>query len=142
MKLLILNGPNINMLGLREPEIYGKQNYAALLSYVKEVCDSHGVEFECYQSNHEGDLVDKIQDAYGKFDGIVFNPAAYTHTSVAIHDALLAVSIPTVEVHLTDTHSREDYRKVNFITPCCVRTFQGHGFESYRMAIAYLAMTL
>ncbi len=139
MKLLILNGPNINMLGIREPDIYGKQSYAALIDYVKSVCVSHGIDSECYQSNHEGALVDKIQAAYGIFDGIVFNPAAYTHTSVAIHDALLAVGIPTAEVHLTDTTSREDYRKVNFITPCCVATFQGHGFESYKMAIDYLA---
>ena len=139
MKLLILNGPNINMLGIREPELYGKQSYPALLEFVGEVCKACGVEYECYQSNHEGALVDKIQEALGKFDGIVFNPAAYTHTSVAIHDALLAVAIPTVEVHLTDTKSREDYRKVNFITPCCVKTFQGHGFDSYRMAIEFLA---
>lgn len=138
MKILILNGPNINMLGLREPEIYGKQSFSALLAYVGEVCTACGAEYECFQSNHEGALVDKIQEAYGKFDGIVFNPAAYTHTSVAIHDALLAVSIPTVEVHLTDTHSREEYRKVNFITPCCVKTFQGQGFESYKLAIEYL----
>ncbi len=137
MKLLILNGPNINMLGIREPDIYGKQSYAALIDYVKAICTSHGIDCECYQSNHEGALVDKIQEAYGVFDGIVFNPAAYTHTSVAIHDALLAVGIPTVEVHLTDTTSREDYRKVNFITPCCVATCQGHGFESYKMAIEY-----
>lgn len=139
MKILILNGPNINMLGIREPEIYGKQNYKALLSFVGEVCDRLGVEYECYQSNHEGALVDKIQEALGAFDAIVFNPAAYTHTSVAIHDALLAVAIPTAEVHLTNTHSREDYRRVNFITPCCEKTFQGHGFDSYRMAIEYMA---
>ena len=139
MKLLILNGPNINMLGIREPEIYGKQSYASLIDYVKTVCTSHGIDCECFQSNHEGALVDKIQEAYGMFDGIVFNPAAYTHTSVAIHDALLAVGIPTVEVHLTDTQSREDYRKVNFITPCCVATYQGHGFESYKHAIGFLA---
>ena len=139
MKLLILNGPNINMLGIREPDVYGKQSYASLIDYVKSVCNSHGIDCECYQSNHEGALVDKIQAAYGVFDGIVFNPAAYTHTSVAIHDALLAVGIPTVEVHLTDTTSREDYRKVNFITPCCIATFQGHGFESYKMAIDHLA---
>ena len=112
MKLLILNGPNINMLGIREPEIYGKQNYKALLSFVGEVCESLGVEYECYQSNHEGALVDKIQEALGVFDAIVFNPAAYTHTSVAIHDALLAVAIPTAEVHLTDTHSREVFKSI------------------------------
>lgn len=138
MKLLILNGPNINMLGIREPDIYGKQSYSALLEFLHAVCAERGVDCECYQSNHEGDLVDKIQQAYGVFDGIVFNPAAYTHTSVAIHDALLAVSVPTVEVHLTDTNEREAYRKVNFITPCCVATFQGHGFDSYRMAIDFL----
>lgn len=138
MKLLILNGPNINMLGIREPEIYGRQSYAALLDFVQTVCREEGVACECYQSNHEGDLVDKIQQAYGVVDGIVFNPAAYTHTSVAIHDALLAVGIPTVEVHLTNTESREDYRKVNYITPCCVKTYQGFGFEGYAMAIRFL----
>ena len=139
MRLLILNGPNINMLGIREPEIYGKQSYASLLDYVQSVCDAHGIDCECFQSNHEGVLVDKIQEAYGKVDGIVLNPAAYTHTSVAIHDALLAVGIPTVEVHLTNTQSREDYRKVNFITPCCLATYQGQGFESYKHAIDFLA---
>ncbi|MCH5182816.1 MAG: type II 3-dehydroquinate dehydratase [Oscillospiraceae bacterium] len=139
MKLLILNGPNINLLGLREPDIYGKKTYEELLTFVKKACADAGVSCECYQSNHEGALVDKIQAAYGVFDGIVFNPAAYTHTSVAIHDALLAVGIPTVEVHLTDTQSREEYRKINYITPCCKATFQGMGFESYARAIRYLA---
>ena len=139
MKLLIINGPNINMLGLREPDVYGKASYTQLLEFIRESCDEQGVEAELFQSNHEGALVDKIQGALGVFDAIVFNPAAYTHTSVAIHDALLAVAIPTAEVHLTDTQSREDYRKVNFITPCCVKTFQGHGFDSYRMAIEYMA---
>lgn len=138
-KLLILNGPNINMLGIREPDIYGSKNYAALLEFVKKTCEDCGAECECYQSNHEGDLVDKIQQSLGTFDGIVFNPAAYTHTSVAIHDALLAVRVPTVEVHLTDTSSREDYRKVNFVRPCVVATFEGMGFESYAEAIRYLA---
>ncbi len=142
MKLLILNGPNINMLGVREPDIYGKQDYAALLAFLDEVCRDEGVEHDCYQSNHEGDLVDKIQQARGVYDGIVFNPAAYTHTSVAIHDALLAASVPTVEVHLTDTNTRESYRKVNFISSCCVQTFQGHGFQSYAMAIRYLKQML
>ncbi len=142
MKVLILNGPNLNLLGMREPAIYGKQSYHALLEFVRQVCEEEQVDFSCYQSNHEGDLVDRIQQAYGVFDGIVFNPAAYTHTSVAIHDALLAVSLPTVEVHLTDTTSREDYRKVNFITPCCIATFQGLGFEGYAKAIRYLKQTL
>lgn len=140
-KLLILNGPNLNLLGLREPELYGRESYAALLRFLDGVCAEAGVEYEVFQSNHEGALVDKIQEAYGVFDGIVFNPAAYTHTSVAIHDALLAVKIPTVEVHLTDTGAREDYRKVNFVRPCCEATFEGMGFESYAAAIRFLAKT-
>lgn len=137
-KLLILNGPNINLLGLREPDIYGTQSYESLLAFVKNVCAECGAECVCKQSNHEGDLVDFIQEAYGKFDGIVFNPAAYTHTSVAIHDALLAVRVPTVEVHLSDTSAREDYRKVNFVRPCVVKTYEGMGFESYAAAIRFL----
>ena len=138
-KLLILNGPNINLLGLREPEIYGNRDFAALLAFILQKCESVGVECECFQSNHEGDLVDRIQQAYGRFDGIVFNPAAYTHTSVAIRDALLAVRIPTVEVHLSDTNSREPFRKVNFVRDVCAATFEGEGFESYAKAIDFFA---
>ena len=138
MKLYIINGPNLNFLGIREPEHYGNTTYEELLAIIGNHAKELGIEVVCYQSNHEGALVDKIQEALGEFDAIVFNPAAYTHTSVAIHDALLAVAIPTAEVHLTDTTSREDYRKVNFITPCCEKTFQGHGFDSYRMAIEYM----
>ena len=116
MKLLIINGPNINMLGIREPGIYGKQDYAALLSLIDKTCRENSIEYEHYQSNHEGDIVDKIQSAYGKFDGIVINPAAYTHTSVAILDALKAVAIPTVEVHISDVSTREEFRRHSFVS--------------------------
>ena len=139
MKLLILNGPNINMLGIREPDIYGKKSYAALIDYVKSVCVSHGIDCECYQSNHEGALVDKIQEAYGVFDGIVFNPAAYTHTSVAILDALKAVGIPTVEVHLSDINEREEFRRHSFVSLVAKQTICGLGFEGYKKALEYFA---
>ena len=138
MNVLVINGPNLNMLGIREPAHYGNGTYKELCDQIEAHCQAKGISVRFYQSNHEGALVDKIQQAYQTFDGIVFNPAAYTHTSVAIHDALLAVGVPTAEVHLTDTTSREDYRKVNFITPCCVATFQGFGFESYKHAIDFL----
>lgn len=138
MKLLIINGPNLNMLGIREPDIYGKQNYAALCKTVEDACSSAGAEFEIYQSNHEGAIVDKIQDAYGKFDGIVINPAAYTHTSVAILDALKAVSIPTVEVHISDINSREDFRKFSYVSLAAKKTIAGFGIDGYRMAIEYI----
>lgn len=137
-KLLILNGPNINLLGLREPDIYGKRDYAALLAFIWQKCESVGAECECFQTNHEGELVDRIQQACGRFDGIVFNPAAYTHTSVAIRDALLAVKIPVVEVHLSDTTAREEFRKVNFVRDICDAVFEGEGFESYAKAIDFL----
>lgn len=138
MKILVLNGPNLNMLGIREPGIYGKSTFADLLQLLEETGISENLEIEQYQSNHEGDLVDKIQWAYGKVDGIVINPAAYTHTSVAILDALKAVSIPAVEVHISDVDSREDFRQVSYAGMACVKTIKGHGFEGYREAILYL----
>ncbi len=142
MKILIINGPNLNLLGLREPKIYGTQNYAALCDLVECTCRSLGIEFEIYQSNHEGCIIDKIQEAYGKFDGIVINPAAYTHTSVAILDAIKAVSIPTVEVHISDINSREEFRRVSYISAAAVKTFAGYGLDGYKMAIEYLADSL
>jgi len=139
MKILVINGPNLNMLGIREPDIYGKQNYASLLSYINDSAAELGVEVEVYQSNHEGCLVDKIQQAYGVFDGIVINPAAYTHTSVAILDALKAVGIPAVEVHLSDVSSREAFRQISYAGMACCKTFMGKGFEGYRCALEFLA---
>jgi len=139
MKILVINGPNINLLGLREPDIYGIKNYTALLEFIKDVCAQHGVEAECVQSNHEGAIVDAIQAAYGRFDGIVINPAAFTHTSVAILDALKAVAIPAVEVHLSNIHEREAFRRVSYAGLACEKTFAGMGFESYALAIRYLA---
>ena len=139
MKVLVINGPNINMLGIREPEIYGKQDYVALIKYVEECAKELGIEADCYQSNHEGDIVDRIQAAYGKYDGIVINPAAYTHTSVAILDALKAVGLPAVEVHLTDTASREDFRRVSYAGLACEAHFSGLGFEGYRRALEHLS---
>ena len=138
MKLLIINGPNLNLLGLREPEIYGKQNYAALCAIIKDTCESLDLEFEIFQSNHEGVIVDKIQDAYSVFDGIVINPAAYTHTSVAILDALKAVAIPTVEVHISDINSREEFRKFSYVSLVAKKTIAGLGFDGYRVAIEEL----
>lgn len=138
MKLLIINGPNINMLGIREPGIYGKQDYAALLSLIDKTCRENSIEYEQYQSNHEGDIVDKIQSAYGKFDGIVINPAAYTHTSVAILDALKAVAIPTVEVHISDVSTREEFRRHSFVSLAAVKTIIGHGLDGYSEAILWL----
>ena len=138
MKFLVINGPNLNLLGLREPEIYGKQNFAALESFIRETCANAGIECELYQSNHEGCIVDKIQTAYGVFDGIVINPAAYTHTSVAILDALKGVAIPTVEVHLSDIESREEFRKHSFVSLYAIKTVCGLGFEGYKVAIEYL----
>ena len=142
MKLLILNGPNLNLLGLREPVIYGTQNYKALVNFVQDVCRQEDIECEVYQSNHEGALVDKIQAAYGVFDGIVINPAAYTHTSVAILDALKAVALPAVEVHLSDVSQREAFRQVSYAGMACVKTYMGLGFEGYRQAVLYLKKLL
>ena len=138
MKILVLNGPNINMLGIREPGIYGKNSFTDLLALLEETAEKENLEIEQYQSNHEGCLVDKIQEAYGKFDGIVINPAAYTHTSIAILDALKAVGIPAVEVHLTDVNSREEFRKISFAGMACVKTYAGYGFDGYKMAMEYL----
>ena len=138
MKLLVINGPNLNMLGIREKELYGAQDYAALCAFIRKTADELNADVEIYQSNHEGDLVDCIQNAYGKADGIVINPAAYTHTSVAILDALKAVSIPACEVHLTDVNAREDFRKISYVRLACEKTFSGHGFEGYAMAMRHL----
>ncbi len=142
MKLLVLNGPNLNLLGLREPEIYGRRSCAELERCLRDWAAELDLELEIFQSNHEGALVDKIQEAYGAFDGIVFNPAAYTHTSVALLDALKAVGIPTVEVHLSDPDKREDFRKISYVRPACLKTVKGLGFESYRQALLFLAAYL
>ena len=142
MKILIINGPNINLLGLREPEIYGKRDYAALCDLIDKTCQDIGCEHEIFQSNHEGAIVDKIQAAYKAFDGIVINPAAYTHTSIAILDALSAVAIPTVEVHISDINAREEFRKLSYVSLVAVKTFSGFGTEGYKMALEYLASYL
>lgn len=138
MKILVINGPNINMLGIREPGIYGKQTFQDLLQLLDDTASDLGVTIEQYQSNHEGDLVDRIQAAYGNFDGIVINPAAYTHTSVAILDALKSVSIPAVEVHISDVGSRESFRQISYAGLACEKTIKGQGLDGYRQAIAYL----
>ena len=138
MKFLIINGPNLNMLGIREPGLYGKQDYAALCRTVEETCTRLGAECELYQSNHEGDLVDRIQAAYGTVDGIVINPAAYTHTSVAILDALKAVAIPAVEVHLTQVEQRESFRHISYAGMACIKTITGKGFAGYIEALEFL----
>ena len=138
MKILIMNGPNINMLGIREPNIYGKQTYADLISFLEKSAFKLNVEIEHFQSNHEGCLVDKIQEAYGKFHGIVINPAAYTHTSVAILDALKSVAIPAVEVHISNVDDREDFRKISYPGMYCEKTIKGQGFIGYYQAMEYL----
>ena len=135
MKILVINGPNLNMLGIREPDIYNRKTYDDLLLYIKEEADRLGVAVEFYQSNHEGDIVDKIQSAYGNTDGIVINPAAYTHTSIAIPDALKAVGIPTVEVHISDISSREAFRRISYVSPVALKTIAGKGFEGYILAM-------
>ncbi len=142
MKILVLNGPNINMLGIREPQVYGSGGFAHLLALLERTAREEQVEIRQYQSNHEGDLVDKIQGAYGVCDGIVINPAAYTHTSIAILDALKAVGIPAVEVHISDVKSREDFRQVSYAGMACCKTIAGHGIEGYREAILYLKKRL
>ena len=138
MKLLIINGPNLNMLGVREPEIYGKESYNDLCILIEEYARNIGVKVEIFQSNHEGDLVDKINSAYGNFDGIVINPAAYTHTSVALLDALKCVGIPAVEVHISDVTKREDFRQISFVREYCITTISGHGFSGYLEAMDLL----
>lgn len=142
MKILVINGPNINMLGIREPGIYGKNTFADLLDLLEETAQQENIEVLQYQSNHEGDLVDKIQWAHGKIDGIVINPAAYTHTSVAILDALKSVSIPAVEVHISDVDSREAFRQISYAGMACCKTIKGHGLEGYREAILHLKQIL
>ena len=138
MKILVINGPNMNMLGLREPEIYGSVTYAGLVDMIREEGERLGVETGFYQSNHEGDLVDKIQEAYGTFDGIIINPAAYTHTSVAILDAVKSVGIPTVEVHVSDPDKRDEFRKISYVRQACIATVKGKGLPGYIEALHIL----
>ena len=138
-KILVINGPNLNLLGLREPAIYGSRDYKALEAFVLENGLDLGLQVECFQSNHEGAIVDKIQQAYGVFDGIVINPAAYTHTSVAILDALKAVAIPTVEVHLSDVDSREEFRRHSFVSLYAEKVIKGKGFDGYREALEHFS---
>ena len=138
MKIRVINGPNINMLGIREPDIYGRTTYKELEDMIYKYAGNTGIEVEVMQSNHEGDLVDMIQDCYGKIDGIVINPGAYTHTSVAILDALKAVSIPAVEVHISEVDKREDFRQVSYVRKACVKTITGHGVEGYIEAMSFL----
>ncbi len=142
MKLCIINGPNLNFLGIREPDIYGTTTYKDVCQTIQDHATAKGIEVEIYQSNHEGDLVDKIQACYGEVDGIVINPAAYTHTSVALLDAVKTVGIPTVEVHISDVSKREDFRQVSYIRAACVKTIAGHGINGYLEAMDYLLETL
>ena len=138
MKILVINGPNLNMLGIREPDHYGKETYNDLCEKIKAHCNDKNADVKIYQSNHEGDLVDEIQKAYGNCDGIVINPGAYTHTSIAILDAVKSVSIPTVEVHISKVEEREDFRQVSYVRLACVKTITGHGTDGYLEAIDYL----
>lgn len=138
MKILVINGPNLNMLGIREPDIYGAQNFDALQKFIRDSAAELGLSVSLFQSNHEGEIVDIIQSAYGVYDGIVINPAAYTHTSVAILDALKAVDIPTVEVHLSDINAREEFRKFSYVSMVAKKTICGLGFEGYKEALRYL----
>lgn len=142
MKILIINGPNINMLGIRERDIYGCETYEELCAVAEKACKDNGIECELFQSNHEGAIVERIQQAYGDADGIVINPAAYTHTSVAILDALRAVSLPAVEVHISDVSARERFRQISFAGMACEKTISGHGLDGYREAVEYLAERL
>lgn len=137
MKILVINGPNLNMLGIREPEIYGRRDYAALVAFIREEAAQRGLEVECRQSNSEGEIVTLIQQAYKVFDGIVINPAAYTHTSVAILDALKTVAIPTVEVHLSDINAREEFRRFSFVSLAAKKTICGKGFDGYAEALDF-----
>ncbi len=138
MRILVINGPNINMLGIREPDIYGKNTYADLCALINDYAAEKGVEVKLFQSNHEGDIVDEIQAAFGKFDGIVINPAAYTHTSVAILDALKSVALPAVEIHISDVSAREDFRQISYAGMACEKSFIGLGFDGYLRGIDYL----
>ena len=138
MNILVINGPNLNMLGIREPEIYGDETLEDLMEYVSDYCKPRNVEVDFFQSNHEGDIIDAIQEALDKFDGIIINPAAYTHTSVAVRDALTAVKVPAVEVHLSDPDMRERFRQVSYVRDVCIATFKGHGFECYGQAVDFL----
>ena len=139
MNILVINGPNLNMLGIREPEIYGKATYADLCRLIEDHAKKLGITVTLYQSNHEGDLVDAVQQAYGKQDGIIINPGAYTHTSIALLDALKAVALPAVEVHISDPDTREEFRKVSYIRAACVKSIRGHGFDGYLEAMDFLA---
>ncbi len=138
MKILVINGPNINMLGIREPDVYGARTYQDLISLLQEYANANGINLSCFQSNHEGAIVDCIQDALGKYDAIVINPAAYTHTSVAILDALKAVALPAVEVHISDVDSRESFRQISYAGLACEKTIKGQGFDGYCQAMQYL----
>ena len=138
MKILVINGPNLNMLGIREPDHYGRETYADLVSKIERHCMTRGIEVETYQSNHEGDLVDCIQSAYGNAHGIVINPGAYTHTSIAILDAVKSVQIPTVEVHISKVEEREDFRQISYVRAACAKTITGHGTDGYLEAIDFL----
>ena len=138
MKILVINGPNLNMLGIREPDLYGRETYADLVEKIERHCKNIDIEVEQFQSNHEGDLVDKIQSAYKNADGIVINPGAYTHTSIAILDAVKAVGIPTVEVHISKVEEREEFRKISYVRLACVKTITGHGTDGYIEAIDFL----
>ena len=138
-KILVINGPNLNLLGLREPAIYGNRDFKALLALIERSAAELGLSVECFQSNHEGAIVDCIQQAYGKFEGIVINPAAYTHTSVAILDALKAVALPTVDVHISDVDTREEFRRHSFVSLYAEKVIKGHGLDGYREALEYLA---
>lgn len=141
MKILVINGPNINMLGLREPEVYGRESFSDLLALLEQTATAYDITVDQYQSNHEGCLVDKIQEAYGVYDGIIINPAAYTHTSIAILDALKAVGIPAIEVHISDIRKRESFRQISYTGMACCKTISGHGIDGYREAIKYLLET-
>ena len=138
MKILVINGPNLNMLGIREPDHYGRETYADLMEKIQTHCNTKGIEVTFFQSNHEGALVDEIQKAYGVMDGIVINPGAYTHTSIAILDAVKSVSIPTVEVHISNVEKREDFRQISYVRLACVKTITGHGTDGYLEAIDFL----
>lgn len=135
MNIYVINGPNLNMLGIREPDIYGRETYASLVEKIEKYAEEKGVNVNCYQSNHEGDLVDAIQYAYGRFDGIIINPGAYTHTSIAILDAAKTVDIPMVEVHISDVSAREDFRQISYIRNACFKTICGKGTDGYLLAL-------